>query len=523
MTFEYEYVKGPEQYGTEPLIEVNAKYVREQTEEKLQGFPFWEALPVFPPFDPKKHTVNLEDFGPVPEFDTPDGTKKDMLNKLDKVRVNLPFRAKVEEYIRRAMMVSYRDRADFIMNRSVHIVENNEDAEQSVCFTTPLGGHVSNGVTVTGWSGCGKTTAVDETLMRYPRIIVHNLNGRRMKQIVFVKLDCLANRNLRNLFDSFGTQLDELMGNSNKAYYSLIHKEKTIGGKSEAVVRLIKEFAIGALVLDEVQMLDFDSEKDSSYTAFMTIVNKTKVALISVGTDEAVAKLYGYWHTARRAGVNIPADEYCVDENYMIPFIAKLFRWHFFDKEIPVTKEIIKAYKECSGGTVERIVSIHKAVVSDYIDNGKTATVDGAYITDVACRTWPRLAAIIAEKAEKRKGFVKTHGSDTTDAVEELKDIEKYYAKQIAMIGKDSRSDEIIRMVKNVLNIIGEMYSDDKISDAMTAVSKLKAYDDMSVNDAAAKVLSKLKKKGSDKRPGSKPNTGLIEEFKANGLTIKNI
>lgn len=525
MKFEYDYVDGPEQYGHEVPAQVKARYVREETDKKLQGFPFWEALPVFPPFDPQKHTVNLEDLGAVPDWDTPDETKLDILNMLDYVRINLPFRKMIEHYIRRTLLVSYRDRADYLQVRSVPIVENDELSDQQLCFSTPLGGLVSNGVTVTGWSGCGKTTAVDETLMKLPRIIVHELNGRRMKQVVYVKLDCLANSNLRSLLDSFGSHIDELFGNTGNVYYNMIHKEKTLGGKSEAVIRLIKEFAIGLLVLDEVQMLEFDSGKESSYTSLMTIVNKTKVGLVSIGTDEAVAKLYGYWHTARRAGVNVPADEYCLDDGFVMPIIAKLFKWRFFDKQMPLTADIMKAYRDCSGGTVEKLVSLHKEVVTDYIKNGKTATVDGDYIRSVAFRKWKNLETIIEKKTKEIEDFKKEwrEKADSPEALKALVAIEKRYSKRITSLDEDedARWDRILEMVRTVLEVNGEMYSEEKILSSMNEVSRLKSYVSMEDNVAAKKVLAHLIRKGSDKRPGPKPDEQLINEFNAHGLTIR--
>ncbi len=521
MEFEYSYVDGPEQYGAKPAPEVEARYVKETTEMELQGYPFWEALPVLEEFDPARFTVNLEDLGPTPDWDTDGRLKLNMLNRLDRIRVNLPFREMVEFYVRRALLVSYRDRAEFTVGR-VPRSTGQPETEQSVVMTTPYGGLVSNGVAITGWSGCGKTTTIDELLMRFPKVIVHHLNGGVTRQVVWIKLDCLANRNLRGLLDSFGSQLDEALGLEDRLYERMVKKEHSIAGKAEEVIRLVKAFSIGLLVLDEVQMLDFSAEKESSYSSLMNIVNKTKMALVSVGTDEAVDKLYSYWHTSRRAGVNVPADEYCQDDSFLFPVVAKLFKYRFLDREIQLTAEMLNAYKDCTGGTVERLVSLHKEVVTDYILNGCTATVDADYIRGIAYRKWRNLEGIIRRKTRDRRILEARLGdSDSLTAGKEFKELERSFSKAIASIDDElPRWDAILQLVRTFLDVSGEMYSEMKIGEAMSEVTGMKTFQKIDDREAARKVIAHLKKKGSDKRHGPKPDPKQKEEFDRNGLTI---
>ncbi len=58
------------------------------------------------------------------------------------------------------------------------------------------------------------------------------------------------------------------------------------------VCELIEKFSIGTIVLDEIQLINFNSNKENSYEGLLGIVNKTKIALSVVGTDEAYKKLF---------------------------------------------------------------------------------------------------------------------------------------------------------------------------------------------------------------------------------------
>ena len=521
---EINYVKGPEQYGPIPQREVEAKYVKEKTLDELKGYAEWEALPILPPYEKAKDIINLEDLGEVPEWNTPDSKKLDLLTRLDNIRFALPSRQFIEMYVRRLLLTSYRDRRPFISDRITKIYTDGSEAMQRMAYDTPFGGLVSNGLVITGLSGSGKSTAINEILEKYPQVIVHIENGMPRKTILYVKLDCLANKNIRTVLDSFGSQLDEILRTDpvKKPYESQIKREKTIAGKAEVVVRLINTFAIGLLVLDEVQMLDFDAEKESSYDSLMTIVNKSKVGLISIGTDEATQKLYSYWHTSRRAGIHVPSDEYCQDDQFVSAIIAKLFRYHFFDREVKLTADIIKAYKECSGGTVEKLISIHKEVVTDYIMNGKKATVDGNYVREIAYRKWKDLEGIIEKKRLKEDEIRTRYRKDQDQMRRKLQELERDTTKIVASLKDDNRWDDILVKVRLYLEMTDEYYCEDKIERSITEVMKLKNFDNIDNTEAARKVLSHLRNKGSDRRPGRKPDEGIKEEFDKYGITFKS-
>lgn len=268
-------------------------------------------------------------------------------------------------------------------------------------------------------------------------------------------------------------------------------------------------------------MLDFDAMHEGSYDALMTIVNKSHVGLISIGTDEATQKLYSYWHTSRRAGVHVPADEYCWDPVFVSAILAKLWRYRFFDHEIPLTADIIKAYKDCSGGTVEKLISIHKEVITDYILNGKKATVDGDYIRSVAYRKWKDLEGIIEKKSIEEEIIKAKFGNDQEEMNRKLKELEHSTTKIVASMKEDNRWNDILAKVRTTLEVTGGCYNQEKIELSMAEVMRLKSFNQMDDAKAAHKVLAHLEKRQSDKRAVKKSEEAAKEEFDKNGITFR--
>ena len=110
------------------------------------------------------------------------------------------------------------------------------------------------------------------------------------------------------MLDSFGAELDKILHNTVPVYENEIKRQKSIGNKINVVSRLIEVFNIGMLILDEIQLMDFNSTKEASFEAILTITNNTKISLITLGTEDAYQKMFPNLRTARRTGMLINLD-----------------------------------------------------------------------------------------------------------------------------------------------------------------------------------------------------------------------
>lgn len=94
--------------------------------------------------------------------------------------------------------------------------------------------------------------------------------------------------------------------------------------------------------------------------AINSIVNKTKVALSVVGTDEAYKKLFTMLRNARRAGDFIDASAYTTDKDYFNMLVNMLLTWQWLDTPIQWSKELSDTLYECSGGIINMLIWLYK-------------------------------------------------------------------------------------------------------------------------------------------------------------------
>ena len=87
-----------------------------------------------------------------------------------------------------------------------------------------------------------------------------------------------------------------------KSHHAEIMKIRTLGAKAERIREYVEKFAIGIIIFDEIQLLDFSHTRENSFDSLLTLSNRTKVATAVVGTEDAKAKMFKTLRTARRVG-----------------------------------------------------------------------------------------------------------------------------------------------------------------------------------------------------------------------------
>ena len=150
--------------------------------------------------------------------------------------------------------------------------------------------------------------------------------------------------------------------------------------------------------MDEIQLIDFNSNRENSYEGLLGIVNKTKVALSVVGTDEAYKKLFTMLRNARRAGDFIDASAYTTDKDYFNMLVNMLLTWQWLDTPIQWSKELSDTLYECSGGIINMLIWLYKWIMLEYIDSkskGKIETIDKKFIVRVNNKHFKQLKGAI--------------------------------------------------------------------------------------------------------------------------------
>lgn len=305
---------------------VDAKYVKSSNRD-FNNNPFIEALP-----RPRDGNVLLNAYTvPIPSLDADDLSKmsvneqKATVVSLKNLRLPLSFQKQLE-------FINYDVIVSSYMLRKSYVWDTNAIGESTDKKLIKMKGKIEDGApsgfALLGYSGCGKSSSLKQLLDNIPQVIMHHPDtGTSIPQITYLVVSCMPNSNFSTLYRQIGEAIDNALGNPEPIYEVMINKKcKSLADKQLKVCQLIEMFSIGTIVMDEIQLIDFNTNRENSYEGLLGIVNKTKVALSVVGTDEAYKKLFTMLRNARRAGDFIDASAYTTDKDYFNMLIW-LYKW----------------------------------------------------------------------------------------------------------------------------------------------------------------------------------------------------
>ena len=374
MGFTYEYAEGlkpgENQYdGLYDLDEENIVEARYIPSKTTPGNPFIEALPA--PWSMREimqnytHPIDIPSQDELSEMD--EYEKEDNIDiLLDTFRVQLPFHAIIEKQFHRALIRSYNKRK-IIEDQSVN-VKLNVEGEEVITHNKLDVKHMSEpvgGFTLLGSGGCGKSTGVNMMLSHYPQTIIHAKDTwHRTYQIVYLLVQCTANSNFSKLYENIGEAIDKALNNFNPVYKTLFQKGG-LGEKYNLLKELVMKFNVGCIILDEIELMDVKSNKESSLQALLTLTNETGVAISVIGTMDAYKNLFFNARTARRMGVSVIASRYCMDRKRFGLIASILTSYQWGNKPVDYTEDMIDALFEASHGVISDLIEIYKLIQKD--------------------------------------------------------------------------------------------------------------------------------------------------------------
>lgn len=182
--------------------------------------------------------------------------------------------------------------------RRLHIIE-----QGTVFRSTPR--VPTQGFTLMGISGTGKSRTIESILQLYPQVIQHSeYQGRRFTwtQLVYLKLECPYDASITGLCHDFFQQVDQLLGTNYYENHGL-RGRPTVDKMRVAMARVASDHSLGVLVIDEIQNLRHASSagSDKILSFLVQLDNTIGVPIVFVGTPKARAALAGEFRRARRA------------------------------------------------------------------------------------------------------------------------------------------------------------------------------------------------------------------------------
>lgn len=439
-----------------------------------KGNPYIEALPL--PRSSEEIRRAYTKILPIYRYsDVKNMTKLEKMlavSELRSLRFPLPFHEELEFDFYNALLTSYRARKPLGSAHSHEMfVSNGEEYEQNSILTGDSADSTNAGFSLIGYSGCGKSSAISTLVSHYPQVIYHDNGTMKFPQIVYLVVNCTANSNFAALYEGIGDAIDKALGNIKPVYAVLISKQRSLGKKAEVVRQLVERFAIGVIILDEIQLIDFAHTKENTFESLMTLSNRTKVAIAVVGTEDARDKMFKELRTSRRIGKMICGHNYCKHKEYFAFLTRTLMSYQWFDEVVDITDDIIDTLYDLTKGTIDQLVGIYIAVHMEYFRRKGTVKVTPEFIRDAANKYYPNMQSVL-ESIEENSAEFETIRQMGEDKISTEIDEEKQKAQMREIIHDASKQNNINRMLANVISNILTMYdfSESQIEKAFNRV-----------------------------------------------------
>lgn len=497
------------------------------------GNKYIEALPQIPDID----TIENFNFKIPQNFsDRPDKSEIQKLREiidLYSIRFPMPYDSDLWNSLYLTMVQSYSKRSEIAGRSSATVTVNGEAHENKTrLVASSLSAPV--GFNLIGPSGCGKSSALEIAINYYPKVIRHiNEDGSMTIQIPCIYVSCPPDSNFKVLFGKIGKEIDRYLGNTFPTVEKEImgNKNSKIGEISSRLCKVIEQYAVGVIILDEIQQLSFSSTKENSFNTLMTLVNDSMVGLGLAGTEEVIEKIIRKPQFARRVGSRILCDQYTKDKEFLESVFKPLTVFQWGDKYVEFTDEMRNEILMESHGMIAYIVLIYTLTWAFYIsenekassensndspknNNGKKREINLNFIKEVIEKFFRMITIAINREdlSEKERDVYTKDAYDSVkngviDRVSEVSQERKI--KDMAKNPK-ATAKEIAR--RGVVAYIQESY-DEFSEDQIT-----KVFDDIyrkekSPRDLKRETLTKLtSKKRSRRRMPNKSNTGKIED-----------
>lgn len=452
--------------------------------------------------------------------------KMRLLFRVKEMRLALPFHASIESNIHNALIRSYGNRDYAVVNAGeteglsvggYTVPEAMRSSRNDLMSTPPA-------FSVIGTAGSGKTSSVLLTLKKFPRAIIHNLEEISYIQIPVVMLTAPANSNLKALFIQFGQKIDDILGGG--AYYSDIFAKQTgnIGRMSNLMTEMIRKFSIGLIIIDEIQLMDFNANSAKSFETFLAITANSGVGLCCIGTPDAMDKFAGDLRIYRRiAGIAVKSDEYCADREYVKQLISVIWSYSFTDVPVPFTEGTAELIADISGGSIDAITTIYILIQSHAMRHGCPEKMDAEYLRKLLnTKEIEKMAAMIRISREKnlegKKDYRKSLRGESGD-----KAGKEEASLRNMMSGKSyGRAADKSSVIQSIMNVF-DSYSEAMIHSAYTEAETAEGFEMMTVPEKTRCVLGILEQMSRyRKRSAVQKERKTKGNKKSNAVSVSN-
>ena len=415
------------------------------------------------------------------------------IRKIKDVRFQLPMNSKLESRFYEILCDVYSRRKPFyVKDVFIPYTSLNVENETNMKNVTDVSNDPPRGFSLIGYSSCGKSSALKTLLKNFPQYIIHKGSGiTSYPQIPYLIIQCPANSNFKGLYHNIGRAIDRALGNL-KPFYAEEFREHTgvtLAEYKRRAEELIERFAIGIIIIDEIQHMDMDMKNKNSLEALLELNNSTGVAFGVVGTEEAKLKLFS--STMRlnvRLGADIPGDDYCASRTHFDGYVTRLLSYQWFDtdvreettknsdgEEVYVFDEICDALYECSGGIIGILSLLYIYMNIDYVRStaGKRPKVNAKYVYKIANRYFSGLVKLMQKvKANDMLISAKVREIDANleRIIEEETNKAALKATAEQLTHGTTKADEARKSIIEAVFLVTDKFPEDEVVNAANSV-----------------------------------------------------
>lgn len=216
---------------------------------------------------------------------------------------------------------------------------------------------------IIGFSGMGKTTAIERLFLMYPQVIVHNeyMNKPLTRtQIVWLKIDSPYDGSLKTLCKMFFKAIDDVLLTTD--YFKRFGENSNSSTATMMIhmAHLVSLYSIGILAIDEMQHLIKPKNDYIEVINFLvTLVNTIGVPIIQVGTPKAIEMLEKGAREVRRA-----EEAGCIYWDRMSKgrewefFVEKMWQYQWLREPTPISDEIKRVLYDLTQGVTAFTVNL---------------------------------------------------------------------------------------------------------------------------------------------------------------------
>ncbi len=446
-----------------------------------------------------------------------------LLSDLYSVRVQLPIQGMLDGLFSNILLRVYRAREyRIVKEKNIINYKNGETSSGSYAYGK-IAEAPTQGFSLLGYAGSGKTSMIKTMLGHYPQVIVHEDENHRFLQVLYIV--CSANSSSQNDFaavlNDIARQVDIALGYDEGLYYQKMMKMSNYDKKIGLVKQLITMYNIGSIIIDEIQALDFKKNNKETYSKLLQICNDTKVGFIMVGTEEAYTHMFDSLHMSRRFPP-IKASSYTGNLAFTSYFLRILLRYQWFDEEIKVPKygetdetfdDIVRAFHECTYGIAALVVGLYEKINFEYLIRSRKPEITGDFVRKTFKKYYGEIDKIIDGLDRK---FSYNNVKSSIQLSQTRKDeilSELATRKEIqALTSADKQDESEIRATlmasveRSILMCLGQEFSEIQIKNATKKVVAKKDAVEKSETEITQEVIELLKRKPKPKKQKALPS-----------------